>query len=48
MTTGAPAAEARETRPDQPRLEAAQSTQMERTSVGTTQSTHMGRLHRLQ
>ena len=32
----------------QPRFGDAQSTQMERTSVGIAQSTHMGRLQRLQ
>ena len=48
MTTGAPAAAAREAEPIHRFFEDVQSTQIERTSVGIAQSTHMGRLQRLQ
>ena len=48
MTTGAPAAAAREAWRAQPRFEDVQSTQIDRTSVGIAQSTHIGRLQRLQ
>jgi len=48
VTTGAPAAAARDGERIHPFFEEEQSTQMERTSVGIAQSTHMGRLQRLQ
>ena len=48
MTTGAPAAAARDGERIHCFFEDVQSTQIERTSVGIAQSTHMGRLQRLQ
>jgi hypothetical protein len=43
-----PVAAAREAEPIHRFFEDVQSTQIERTSVGIAQSTHMGRLQRLQ
>jgi hypothetical protein len=48
VTTGAPIRAARDAWRTHPRFEDVQSTQIERTSVGIKQSTHIGRLQRLQ